>query len=108
MQAVPGNLRRADTFVLFLKRFAAHVKKRMQTEQVSPFATSPAPVPHDDAVFSRTNTPCGTSTLPQATSLTNSTERLSRPRGLPSLPKGVFVAHAILLRIAMISTLHIR
>jgi DNA excision repair protein ERCC-2 len=34
MQAVPGNLRRADTFVVFLKRFAAHVKKRMQTEQV--------------------------------------------------------------------------
>jgi len=34
LQAVPGNLRRADSFVLFLKRLVAHLKKRLQTEEV--------------------------------------------------------------------------
>jgi len=33
-QAVPGNLRRADSFVAFLKRFVAHLKKRLQVEHV--------------------------------------------------------------------------
>ena len=33
-QAVPGNLRRADSFVRFLARFVAHVRRRMSTDQL--------------------------------------------------------------------------
>ena len=33
-QAVPGNLRRADTFVRFLRRLVAHLRKRMAVESV--------------------------------------------------------------------------
>jgi len=33
-QAVPGSLRRADSFVNFLKRLIAHLKKRMSVEHV--------------------------------------------------------------------------
>lgn len=33
-QAVPGNLRRADSFVSFMRRLVEHLKKRMQIGSV--------------------------------------------------------------------------
>ena len=33
MQAVPGNLRRADSFVSFLRRFVEHLKRRMAVQE---------------------------------------------------------------------------
>jgi hypothetical protein len=40
-EAVPGNIRRAEHFLAFLKRFVQYLKRRMGAQQVRLFSTNP-------------------------------------------------------------------